>query len=123
MVKFLVPVIAFAIFGLPTFAAAWLPLTLQNTALRMASVVAAPAVFTVYFLLVSGGVSTLFHRAITKGKFPRDLKHPVYGPRRLYGLCWTSLYYNSPVYYLALTIPVLRKVAFRLFGYKGDLDF
>ena len=62
-------------------------------------------------------------KGIIAGKFPRDLGHPVYFHRRLYGVCWTALFYFKPVYFLILTILPLRGCVFRLFGYRGCLDF
>ena len=42
--------------------------------------------------------------------------------RRLYGICWTSVYYFKPVYGIILSIPWSKTIVFRLFGYKGALD-
>jgi hypothetical protein len=41
----------------------------------------------------------------------------------MYGLCWTSLYYCKPVYHFCLCVPWLKALVFRLFGYRGDLNF
>jgi UDP-3-O-[3-hydroxymyristoyl] glucosamine N-acyltransferase len=68
-------------------------------------------------------LSLPFQKAIIAGRFPRDLAHPVYGRRRLYGLCWTCVYYCKPVYYICLTVPLLKAMLFRLFGYRGSLNF
>jgi acetyltransferase-like isoleucine patch superfamily enzyme len=62
-------------------------------------------------------------RAIVAGRFPRDLGHPIYFHRRLYGLCWTAVYYFTPIYFLALSLPVLKTVLFRGFGYRGQMGF
>jgi carbonic anhydrase/acetyltransferase-like protein (isoleucine patch superfamily) len=51
------------------------------------------------------------------------LSHPIYRKRRYYGLCWTALYYCKPVYFVCLTIPWLKRLTFRLFGYRGQMDF
>lgn len=83
----------------------------------------APLGYATLFMLVAAAISRPYQRAIVPGKFPRDLSHPVYRARRIYGLCWTSVYYHKPVYYLMLTIPALRKLMFRAFGYRGQLDF
>lgn len=123
MIKFLVPVFAFLIYGVPFVAAGLPPLAATSFAIRAATLVVAPVTFTLGFLLVSGALSLPFQKAIIAGKFPRDLRHPVYGPRRLHGLCWTAVYYCTPVYSIFLTIPTLRKTMFRLFGYKGPLAF
>jgi acetyltransferase-like isoleucine patch superfamily enzyme len=68
-------------------------------------------------------LSRLTLRAIVTGKFPRDLGHDVYGPRRLYSLCWTAIYYCAPVYHAVLAVPALKRATLRLFGYRGSLDF
>jgi 1-acyl-sn-glycerol-3-phosphate acyltransferase len=84
---------------------------------------ACPLVYAVVFALVAGLLSIPHHKGIVAGKFPRNVGHPVYFHRRLYGLCWTALFYFKPVYFLILTINPLRKCAFRLFGYRGCLNF
>lgn len=83
----------------------------------------APLVFAFLYVLIAGLLSRPHHGAIIAGKFPRRFDHPVYGPRRLYGLCWTAVYYFTPVYWLFLSVPMLKKMLFRLFGYKGQMDF
>jgi len=83
----------------------------------------APLVYSLLFCASAGLLSTPHRKGIISGKFPRDVRHPVYFHRRLYGLCWTSLYYFKPVYYLALTIPSLKTLTFRLFGYRGQMEF
>jgi hypothetical protein len=64
-----------------------------------------------------------FRKAIVPGKFPRDTGHFVYGPRRLYGLLWTLLYYSGPLYWLILTVKPLKSLVLRAFGYTGSLNF
>ncbi|AIE86781.1 hypothetical protein OP10G_3413 [Fimbriimonas ginsengisoli Gsoil 348] len=75
------------------------------------------------FCILAGVLSLPHRKGVVAGKFPRDVRHPVYFHRRMHGLCWTSLYYFKPVYYLCLTIPTLKRATFRLFGYRGSLDF
>lgn len=82
-----------------------------------------PAIWLLSYVLVCGSLSLLTRSALIAGKFPRDLGHPVYGPRRLHALCWTSIYYFTPLYHLVLTFPLLRRITFRLFGYQGQLNF
>jgi acetyltransferase-like isoleucine patch superfamily enzyme len=86
-------------------------------------VLLAPLIYAALFVTVSGTLSLPHQAAIVAGKFPRDVGHPIYFHRRLYGLCWTCLYYNKPVYYLTLTIPLLKRLAFRVFGYRGSMAF
>jgi UDP-3-O-[3-hydroxymyristoyl] glucosamine N-acyltransferase len=47
----------------------------------------------------------------------------VYGPRRLYSLCWTAIYYCAPIYHAVLAMPALKRLTLRLFGYRGSVDF
>ena len=90
---------------------------------QLMAVVLSPLLYAVLFAVTAGVLSLPFHKAIVKGKFPRDVAHPVYRGRRFYGTCWTALYYCKPVYYLVLTLPWLKWMTFRLFGYKGQMDF
>jgi acetyltransferase-like isoleucine patch superfamily enzyme len=121
-VRVLVPVMSLAIVGVPT--AATLPLVTLGAALpvKLLAWAIAPAVFAITYVLTAGALSLPFQRAIVAGTFPRSLAHAVYGPRRLYGLCWTAVYYSGPIYQLALTIPIVKRAMLRLFGYRGGLD-
>jgi len=83
----------------------------------------APVLFCISFPLIAGTLSWPFQNGIVPGKFPRDSTHPVYFRRRMFGLCWTQVYYFKPVYAVVLAIPALKRVVFRLFGYKGSLNF
>jgi carbonic anhydrase/acetyltransferase-like protein (isoleucine patch superfamily) len=82
-----------------------------------------PWIWVSSFVTVAGALSLPHRKGIVPGTFPRSLDHPVYFHRRLYGLCWTSLYYCTPVYHLCLSVRPLKALAFRLFGYRGNLDF
>lgn len=82
-----------------------------------------PVLYLAMLPLVAGLLSRLTLFAMIPGRFPRDLGHHIYGPRRLHGLCWTSIYYNPPVYHLVLALPWLRHLVMRLFGYRGSTDF
>ena len=53
----------------------------------------------------------------------RDLNDSGYFHRRLHGLCWTTVYYNKPAYFVCLSIPLLKRMTFRLFGYRGSMNF
>lgn len=82
-----------------------------------------PIVYAVVFALVAALLSIPHQKGIIAGKFPRDVGNPVYFHRRLYGLCWTALFYCKPVYFIVLSIEPLRHCVFRLFGYRGKLNF
>jgi acetyltransferase-like isoleucine patch superfamily enzyme len=90
---------------------------------RVGFALVAPFAYAVLYVLVAGLLSVPFHGSIRPGKFPRDLTNPAYRARRLYGLCWTSVYYFTPLYWVALSHPFLKWMTFRLFGYRGQLDF
>jgi acetyltransferase-like isoleucine patch superfamily enzyme len=83
----------------------------------------APSIFAVSLLLTAGLLSLPFQWAIQRGRVKRSLSHRVYGPRRLYGLCWTTVYYFTPLYSFYLSIPPLKRLMLRLFGYRGSTDF
>lgn len=113
-----------AIYAIPALvlvaAASQLPsLPLQIAALA----VLAPLGYPALFVIVAATISRPHHKAIVAGKFPRDVDHPIYRARRIYGLCWTCVYYNKPLYFIVLSIPILRRITFRGFGYRGQLDF
>lgn len=110
------------IFGLPA-AAVYLLVSAVPGGWQVAAVVIGPLLYAVLFVTTAGLLSLPFQKCIIRGKFPRNLRHPVYRGRRFYGTCWTALYYCKPVYYLCLTLPWLKWLTFRLFGYRGQLDF
>jgi acetyltransferase-like isoleucine patch superfamily enzyme len=121
-VRSLVVVCSLAIVGVPTLAV--MPLLGLDAPLpvRALAWAIAPAVFAIAFVTFAGLLSLPFQRAVIAGQFPRKLDHAVYGARRLYGLCWTAVYYSGPIYQLALSIPAVKKLVLRLFGYRGSLD-
>jgi carbonic anhydrase/acetyltransferase-like protein (isoleucine patch superfamily) len=84
-----------------------------------AGVMLIPVVFIFSFITIAGVLSRFAQKGIIKGKFPRELTHPVYILRRIYGACWTQVFYFKPIYSVALTIPILKSYMFRLFGYKA----
>ena len=104
-------------------AVALAPLLLAADAISpLAAGILAPFSFCLTYAMAAALLSRLTLRAMIPGRFPRDLGHPVYGPRRLHALCWTAIYYCPPVYHAVLAIPQLKRVVFRLFGYRGSLD-
>ena len=108
------------IFGLPVLGLSALGASLPaDTIARGAFLVVCPALYALGLVLTAGLLSVPFHRAIVPGSFPRDLRLPAYRRRRLYGLCFTSVFYCTPVYWAFLTVPALKWLLFRLFGYRG----
>jgi NDP-sugar pyrophosphorylase family protein len=122
IVRALVPSYLVMITGIPLVAVT-IPILVAGTVMaRSALMVLAPIEFTLLYALTCGLLSLITRRALVPGKFRRDLGDKIYGPRRLYSLCWTSLYYCSPVYHAVLSVPALKWITFRLFGYRGSLD-
>lgn len=109
------------IYGVPTLS----ELLLMSKAdhFRQLATVTAPISWTLAFLLVAGALSLPHQFSIRPGKFRRDINDQLYFHRRLYGLCWTAVYYNKPIYYLCLSIPFVKWMTFRLFGYRGSMNF
>ncbi|NQU39198.1 MAG: hypothetical protein HQ523_04525 [Lentisphaerae bacterium] len=83
----------------------------------------APITFSVVFVLIAGLLSWPYQHLVVPGRFPRDLGTRLYAGRRLYGLCWTAVYYCKPVYFICLTLSPLKTLMFRLFGYRGSMAF
>ena len=123
VIRALVPAYLILIFGLPLLALG-LVMRAASSAVALAAVlVAGPALYALGVLAVAAMLSRFTRGAIIAGRFPRDLGHPVYGPRRLYALCWTAVFYCGPLYHAVLAIPWLRRATFRAFGYRGALGF
>lgn len=110
------------IHGLPVALAALLVDTAPSGVPRLAALAAAPLVYAAVFALSAALASLPYRASIAPGRLRRDLADPAYRARRLYGLCWTQLYYHKPVYSLVLALPLLKRAVFRLFGYRGALD-
>ena len=123
VVRALVPCYLLVIFGGPLAVASAGPILARSDAARIEALAVSPALFVFAFAIIAGALSRITLHAITSGKFPRDLGHDVYGPRRLHALCWTAIYYSGPIYHAILAVPALRAMTLRLFGYRGSLDF
>lgn len=123
MIHYLIPLFLSLIVGIPVFLSAAPLIVVHSVLFRLIFLGLSPFIFILCYLFTAGILSKPFHKAIIPGKFPRKLDHQVYGPRRMFGLCWTSIYYFTPLYYLFLTVPLLKKIMFRIFGYKGEMDF
>lgn len=117
-----VPVFTGLIYGLPVLAVT-LPARKLDGGFLVGWLLLAPITFSVIFVLVAGLLSWPYQHLVVEGRFPRDLGTRLYAGRRLYGLCWTAVYYCKPVYFLCLTLSPLKTLMFRLFGYRGSMDF
>ncbi len=82
-----------------------------------------PVNFIFSFVTIAGLLSRLGQKGIIPGNFPRQALHKVYFLRRIFGACWTQVYYFVPVYAVCLAIPLMKKYLFRLFGYKFSTNF
>lgn len=123
VVRTLVPIYLVVITSVPLAIAIGMIALAPGSLWRLGAVIAALPVYVLAYVLVAGALSRLTLRAIVPGKFPRDIGHEVYGPRRLYALCWTAIYYCPPLYHVVLALPALKRLTFRLFGYRGDMNF
>jgi acetyltransferase-like isoleucine patch superfamily enzyme len=116
----LAPVLLALVFGLPLVAAAGV---VRAVPLEPWGLLLAPPTYGVAFVLAAGLLSLPWQSSVVPGRFPRDLGDRLYRGRRLYGLCWTAVYYFTPLYYVCLSVPLLKRLLFRLFGYRGSMDF
>jgi carbonic anhydrase/acetyltransferase-like protein (isoleucine patch superfamily) len=123
MVKALLPVYICLIGGIPLLTAFAPFFWIEQRWVQLTWLFFCLPVFAFAYVTTAGVLSRLTLPAMVRGKFPRDLKHPVYGPRRLHALCWTSVYYCTPVYFAVLTFPALKAWVFTLFGYKHSTNF
>lgn len=82
-----------------------------------------PFIFLLTFVLLGGVFSFMGRAGIISGKFPRLASHPIYALRRIYGTAWTQIFYFKPLYSVCLSVPILRKLLFKTFGYRGDFSF
>lgn len=94
----------------------------ESTHEKILFLAVAPVLFAFSFIFISALVSIVGYPGIVAGKFPRNSMHPIYAFRKIYGAAWTQLYYFKPLYAVVLSIPTLKKITFRLFGYKGSCD-
>jgi len=115
--------IVIAAFALPTLAVAAAVTAIPSGWVRLAILAVAPPAWLVLFSLACGMLSVPFRASVRPGTFPRDLADATYRGRRLYGLCWTLLYYLPAAYHLVLAVPLLKWAVFRLFGYRGPMNF
>jgi carbonic anhydrase/acetyltransferase-like protein (isoleucine patch superfamily) len=122
-VSILVPLFIFFLYAIPTVVAIG-PFVLFNftTLAKLGFVALAPFTFIATFIFIASLLSLAFQPYIVPGKFPRVVTDKVYGPRRLYGLCWGAIFYFTPLYFLIFSVASLRKLVMWGFGYRGDAD-
>lgn len=95
----------------------------QSIEMKIFLIILTPAIFIFSFITIAGLLSRIGQKGIIPGSFPRQPLHKVYFLRRVFGACWTQVYYFVPVYSVCLAIPVVKKYLFRLFGYKFSTNF
>ncbi len=123
MVRVLVPLYLVVIVGGP-FAPVAAAMRATRSPIAFYGVLAlSPAIYAIAYVLIAGAPGRLTIHSVTPGRYPRDVAHRVYGPRRLYSLCWTAIYYCAPIYHAILAVPALKRLTLRLFGYRGSVDF
>ena len=122
LIRILVPVYYFLMLSLPAVVAGLPFVVADGTAFRLCAIAAAPILYLLAFLVCCGLLSWPHRWAIQNGRFQRSLDDRVYGRRRLHALCWTAIYY-SPFYPFYLAFPTWKRILFRLFGYRGSLEF
>ena len=122
----LLPLILISTIWLGAFLTAATPfvvLETQSLAVKYLCLASFPFLFFASFILISGAMSLLGQKGIIQGTFPRKPFDKIYLRRRIFGACWTQVFYFKPLYGVALTIPILKKILFRLFGYRHQTQF
>jgi carbonic anhydrase/acetyltransferase-like protein (isoleucine patch superfamily) len=122
----LLPGLLISIMWMGSLALASLPVLLaqdSSLGLRILSLLFGLPIFALSFMVIAGILSWPAQRKIVRGRFPRENFHKVYFWRRIFGCCWTTVFYFKPLYSVLLAVPVLKKTLFRLFGYRGPLNF
>jgi hypothetical protein len=90
---------------------------------RLVVVFFSPVIFAGFYAATAGILSLPHQHGITSIKLSRNLGDLRYFHRRIYGLCWTSVYYMSPIYHLFTSVHLAQTLRYRLFGYRGSSDF
>lgn len=122
----LLPLLLITTIWCSAFVAAFTPTILMKSdslPLTYLSYLSVPIIFVFTFITVAGLLSRLAQRGIVAGTFPREAFHKVYFLRRVFGICWTQVYYFKPLYAIALGIPALKTYLLRIFGYKYNTQF
>lgn len=120
---FLAPVYLFIIGCLPIGVCYVLYLATSNFIVQTIIVSLSPIIYVLCFILFAGVLSIPHRKFIIAGRFPRKLGDKIYFHRRLYGLCLTTVYYFTPIFFIALSFSPLKKILFRLWGYQGNPNF
>ena len=123
MAVVLIPLYLLMIISIPAVTALAPVILVDAIWVKLLFAAMAPVIYGLAYILVAGILSLRHQHAIKPGRFKRSLSDPAYMHRRLYGLCWTSVYYFTPLYFVVLSIPMLKTALFRLFGYRGNTDF
>lgn len=85
--------------------------------------VMSPLTFVLATIAIGGLLSRIGLPGLVAGKFERNLTNTTYFLRRLHATPWTFIFYFKPVYFLILSLPFLKWMTFRLFGYQGKVNF
>jgi carbonic anhydrase/acetyltransferase-like protein (isoleucine patch superfamily) len=119
----LLPFLMLAVIWAGSLVIAVLPLSFALTRLDPWLVLGAfalfPFLFVPSFITLAGLMSSFAQSKIIPGRFPREAFHKIYGWRRVYGICWTQVFYFKPLYAISLAVPRFKSYMLRLFGYKG----
>ncbi|MBX7174051.1 MAG: hypothetical protein K1X72_23975 [Pyrinomonadaceae bacterium] len=121
--KFLAPIYLFIICCVPLGICFGLYLSMPNFILQICITLLSPIVYVLCFIFFAGLLCLPHRKYIIAGRFPRKLGNKVYFHRRLYGLCLTTIYYFTPIFFIVLSFSTLKKMLFRLWGYQGSMDF
>lgn len=119
----LIPLYLLMIITIPAFLALAPVIVCEPVWAKLVLAALSPIIYGFSYVVVAGVLSLRHQHAVRPGRFRRSLADPMYLQRRLYGLCWTAVYYFTPLYFVILSVPVLKTGLFRLFGYRGSMDF
>lgn len=119
----LLPLLMLAIIWVGSLLVSVLPLSFAlarpSPWLILGSFALVPLIFLPVFVTLAGLMSRFAHSKIIPGRFPREAFHKIYLWRRVYGICWTQVFYFKPLYAVSLAIPRFKSYMLRMFGYKG----
>lgn len=119
----MIPAVFPLVYGVPALVLFWgLSLALPTWAKGL-GILLSPLAFSALVVLMAGLISVPCRPAVVRAKFPHDLGYPLYAMRRIYGIALCAVLYFRPVYHLILLVQPLKTLFFRLFGYRGSMDF